>query len=405
MRLTLPRLALGLLLGAFGPAHAGFAIPGFELVYSTPVETSLVNPDLRSAADVWCELFDQAKRELVIGQYYVAGKAGEELDRVIAHLDAAGRRGVRIRFLVDPKGPSDAPTLDRLRAIPNLELRLLDFAKLGGSGIIHAKYIVADGAVAFVGSQNFDWRALAHIHETGLRISDPAIVAQLRSIFEADWAAQQAIAAGGRAAPVTAVHPPGPDTGNYLVASPRAFTPAGIVDSEAELPRLLAGARREVRVQMLDYAPLDYGPDNTRPYYAVIDNALRAAAVRGVKIKLMVSNWNLEAPMLAHLKSLALLPNIEIRVVTLPQPKAGFVPFGRVIHSKTMAIDGQLAWVGTSNWSGGYFNNSRNLEIVMRDARMAARVAALHEQAWTSPYAQPLRIDYNYPAPAKAKPE
>ena len=41
----------------------------------------------------------------------------------------------------------------------------------------------------------------------------------------------------------------------------------------------------------------------------------------------------------------------------------------------------------------------------MRDARMAARVAALHEQAWTSPYAQPLRIDVNYPAPAKAKPE
>lgn len=405
MKLNLPKLALGLLLGAFGHAHAGFAIPGFELVYSTPAGTSLQNPDLRSATEVWCELFDQARREIVIGQFYVAGKPGEDLDRVIARLDAAGRRGVRIRFLVDPKGPSEAPTLERLRAIPNLELRLLDFSKLGGSGIVHAKYMIADGATAFVGSQNFDWRALAHIHETGLRVTEPKIVAQMQAIFEADWAAQQSIAAGKPVAPQTAARPQGPIAGSYLVASPRAYTPAGIVDSETELPRLLADAKQEVRVQMLDYAPLDYGPNHTRPFYPVIDNALRAAAVRGVKIRLMVSNWNLEAPMLAHLKSLALLPNVEIRVVTLPQPPGQFIPFGRVIHSKTMTVDGQLAWVGTSNWSGGYFNNSRNLEIVMRDARMAARVAALHEQAWTSPYAQPLRIDYNYPAPAKAKPE
>lgn len=59
-------------------------------------------------------------------------------------------------------------------------------------------------------------------------------------------------------------------------------------DSETELPRLLAQAKREVRVQLLDYAPLSYGPDKTRPYYAVIDNAIRSAAARGVSIKLMV---------------------------------------------------------------------------------------------------------------------
>jgi phosphatidylserine/phosphatidylglycerophosphate/cardiolipin synthase-like enzyme len=137
----------------------------------------------------------------------------------------------------------------------------------------------------------------------------------------------------------------------------------------------------------------------------VIDNAVRAAAQRGVKIKLMVSNWNLEQPAQVYLKSLAMLPNVEIRVVTLPVASSGFIPFARVIHSKTMVIDNQLAWVGTSNWAGGYMDLSRNLEVVLRNEKMAQRVAALHEQTWSSPYAQALDINKQYPKPSKGSPE
>ena len=187
-----------------------------------------------------------------------------------------------------------------------------------------------------------------------------------------------------------------------LLASPAAYNPAGVADSEAVLPSLLAEAKNEIRVQLLEYAPLAYGPDNTRPYYGVIDNALRAAAARGVTVKLTVSNWNLEQPALAWLKSLALVPRVQIRVVTLPQASGGPIPYARVIHSKIMAIDGKLAWVGTSNWAGGYFDKSRNLEVVLRNEKMAQRLAALHEQTWSSPYAQLLDVARDYPKPNKA---
>jgi phosphatidylserine/phosphatidylglycerophosphate/cardiolipin synthase-like enzyme len=156
-----------------------------------------------------------------------------------------------------------------------------------------------------------------------------------------------------------------------------------------------------VRVQLLDYAPLSYGAGGSRPYYAVIDNAIRAAAARGVRIKLMVSNWNTEQPAIAYLKSLAMVPNVQVRIVTLPVASSGPIPFARVIHSKTMSIDGKLAWVGTSNWSGGYFDKSRNLEVVLRSEPMAQRLAAQHEQAWSSQYAQPLDVNKDYPKPAK----
>lgn len=399
---------LSLLLAAtlvlLSPAKAKSDKNDFELVYTTPVETTLINPDLRDPVTVWCEMLDAAKTEIVIAQFYVAGKTGSALDTVISHLAAAGERGVRIRFLMEEKGKSasEMATIERLKKIPHLDFRFIEFGKLRGQGIIHAKYIVVDDAIAYVGSQNFDWRSLSHIHETGLRITDSVMVRQLRSIFDIDWQAQSLMAEGKTVPSLNqSVVLADNSRSAYLVASPNAFNPPDVGDSESELVRLLEKATSEVRITLLDYVPLSYAPGRKRPYYAVIDNAIRAALARGVKVKLMVSNWNTDEPAIHHLKSLSMLQGMEIKIVTLPQASSGAIPFARVIHSKTMSIDGQLAWVGTSNWSGGYLDNSRNLEIVLRNATIAKRLAELHEQTWQSSYAQPLDIQKIYPKPVK----
>ncbi|WP_321851334.1 phospholipase D-like domain-containing protein [Pseudomonas paraveronii] len=392
----------GLLLSPL--AQADFSIPGFELVHTVPLDTELASADLRQPGPVWIELFDGAKSTIDIGQFYAADHPGSVLERVIERLEAAGKRGVKIRFLLEEKGIrlSEASTLERLRAIPNLTLRVLPYGQLSG-GIIHAKYMVVDGRQAFVGSQNFDWRSLEHIHETGLRITDATVVGQVQAIFDQDWQAQAALSAHNPVPLPMAGQAPA-RSGNYLVASPQRYNPPGVGDSQLELPRLLGEAKHEVRVQLLDYAPLSYGPDKTRPYYAVIDNAVRAAAARGVSVKLMVSNWNTDALELPYLKSLAVLPNVQIKIVTLPQAKQGFIPYARVIHSKTLEIDGQVAWVGTSNWLGGYLDNSRNLEVVMRSEAMAKRIGQLHEQLWDGPYAKALDVTADYPAPHPGQP-
>ena len=404
------RLFVSVLLSSLfaGSAHADFTIPGFELVHTSPVETTLTNPDLREPVAVWTELFDGAKKEIVIAQFYAVSKSGTAFEKVLASLTAAGQRGVKIRFLLDQKGVglSEAATIAQIKAIPNLDLRLIDFNKITGNGIVHAKYLAVDGQVAYIGSQNFDWRSFEHIHETGLKITEPAMVSQVQAIFEQDWQAQALTSQGSRATVLNSKVVPANYAQNaFLLASPNAYNPAGVGDSETGLPALLAEAKSEVRIQLLDYAPLSYGPNRTRPYYAVIDNAVRTAAQRGVKIKLMVSAWNTEAPAIAYLKSLALVPNVEIRIVTLPTASTGFIPFARVIHSKTMSIDGKLAWVGTSNWAGGYFDLSRNLEVVLRNDAMAQRIVALHEQTWSSAYAQPIDINKQYPKPAKGAPQ
>jgi phosphatidylserine/phosphatidylglycerophosphate/cardiolipin synthase-like enzyme len=381
------------------PAVADVRIAGFELVHTTPVETGLATPDIRDPVTVWCEMIDHARRTIDFGQFYVASKAGEPLERVIDRLEAAGRRGVRIRFLMEQKGQglSEPETIARLRRIPNLDFQLLNYSKLSEDGIIHAKYFIVDDAVAYVGSQNFDWRSLKHIDETGLRIDDPPTVAKVRAIFALDWSAQQVIAAGGTVASEVGISddPQVAAAGASVAASPAARNPAGVADSERVLPSLIAEAKRQIGIEVMEYAPLD----RRDLYYGVIDQAIRAAAQRGVQVELLVSDWNLTAEKLPYLKSLAVLPHVAVRIVTLPRNSGAFIPFARVVHTKTMTIDDEIAWIGTSNWEGKYMDASRNIEIVLRNQVMARRVAALHQQLWGSAYAKPLDLLADYPAP------
>jgi phosphatidylserine/phosphatidylglycerophosphate/cardiolipin synthase-like enzyme len=391
-----------LLFAAALPAFAAFEVPGFELVTTIPVDTALPNPDLRETEAVWCEMIDGAQKTLDFEEQYASSKPGEPLEHVIERMEAAGKRGVKIRFLLDKKmlRATYPETVERLKKIPGLDFRLIDFSQLVNDSIVHAKYFVVDGKQAFVGSQNFDWRSLKHVHESGLLVSEAAIAAKIQSVFNQDWKAAGLLAAGKKAPPLNLKTPPAaPGERAYLVASPAAYNPKGVPDSEAELVRLIGRAEKEIRIQLLDYSP-SY---RDHSYYAPIDLALRAAAARKVKVKLMVSHWNQVKPEIDYIKSLAVLPGIEVKIVTLPHAKEGFIPFARVNHSKIMEIDGKIAWVGTSNWSGGYLDRVRNLELVVQDAKLATRLEALHEQLWSSPYAANVEILKDYPPPEKGE--
>ncbi len=390
-------VALLVLILAAAAVRAEFRVPGYELVYSYPAETTLAEPDLRQAKDVWPEMFDAAKTAIDLNEFYVTPSTGGALEPSLAALERAGKRGVKIRVLLEGKfARQSADGIARLRAIPGLELRLLEWSKIQGAGIIHAKYFVVDSTRAFIGSQNFDWRSLEHIHEMGLAVDDPSVVAKTAELFAHDWA----LAGATRAPTPDNIDPPLFDAASRssLVASPWRFNPPDIGDSQSELVRLIGGARQRLDIQVMEYAPLSFG--EPKRFYPPIDNALRAAAVRGVKVRLLVSDWSLRGAALAHLQSLALIPNVEIRVTTIPPAASGPIPYARVCHSKYMVVDERVLWLGTSNWTGGYLDDARNVEVVVQDAALAARAAAVQRHLWDSAYSSPLPAPKAYSQPA-----
>ncbi|HEX9010142.1 MAG TPA: phospholipase D-like domain-containing protein [Holophagaceae bacterium] len=354
-----------------------------HLVQSVPVETGLADPALPFAKDVWVEMIRGARKNLDFGEFYVANRPHSALEPVLAELEKAGARGVKIRFLLSAKMLAQDPaSLARLKAIPGAEVRSFDLTGVS-HGILHAKYFLVDGREAYFGSQNFDWRALEEIHELGVRTTDPRLVDPLREIFAVDWRFAETHRVPDLPKPA-APSAARPDV--ELVAGPPFLTPGDIRPSLSALVELLGQAKQRIRVQLLTYSPVA-GQDR---FWPALDNALRAAAVRGVHVQLLVSDWVLGGRALPHLKSLTLIPNLEVRIASIPEASEGHIPFARTCHSKYLVVDDSVLWLGTSNWEEGYFEDSRNVEAILRDPALAAQGAAIFDRLWGSRFAFPL---------------
>lgn len=359
-----------------------------ELVESVPVETVLDHPDLRDAWIVWPEMIDRAQRTLDFAEFYASDDPASKqsrLEAVVQAVERAAARGVRVRFLAEKVFQKTYPELlARLDAKENIEVRIYDFGAFGG-GVLHTKYFLVDGREVYVGSQNFDWRSLQHIQELGARVVEPQVARAFVDVFETDWA----LAGGGdRKARVR--------SGSYLfpvqvgdgaqvtpVFSPTGWLPDPTLWDLPRLVELIDHATSSVRVQLLTYKTVS----RDGSYFDALDAALRRAAVRGVRVQLLVADWSKSRGTIEGLQSLQALPGIDVRMSTIPPFSGGFIPFARVAHAKYLVADGRRAWLGTSNWEGDYFYQSRNAGLVIDSPAVGAKLERFFENAWGSPYA------------------
>lgn len=368
------------------------------LVESWPIESSLDNADIPDTADVWLELIARAERSIELGHFYASNHPGSRLEEVVLALEQAAARDVHVRFLASDRFYETYPeTLERLNAVEGIEMRRFDMREHTG-GVLHAKFMVIDGREATLGSANFDWRSLVHIQELGVVVSNSAVVDALLDVFQLDWAL-----AGGEPAPERkgpAEFPVELSFGGTQVRVTPVFSPGELLPDPAlwDLPRLIEwidAAQTSVRVQLLTYRTVGY--DKT--YFGELESALRGAAARGAKVELLLAHWSKRKGTIEGLQSLQALPNIEVRLMTVPEWSEGFIPFGRVAHSKYMTVDGERAWVGTSNWESGYFHESRNVGLLVEGAAFASRLDEYFRKGWENSYSETVDPSSEYEAP------
>ncbi len=356
------------------------------LVETHPIETPLDNPDLPDAHLVWLEMIRGAQHSLAFAEFYASNQPGSRLEEVIGAIEEAASRGVSVRFLGEEKFYRTYPqTLDRLNARTNIEVRRLQTGDHLG-GVLHAKYFIVDDRELFIGSQNFDWRALTHIQELGVRIRHADVVRAVQALFDLDWA----IAGGSGETPkISAIFPAvmnyeGEPVEVTPVMSPGEWLPDGGRWDLPELIGLIDGAEQAVRIQLLSYRTV--GRDGT--YFDQLESALRRAAARGAQVQLLLADWSKRPGTIEGLQSLQAIPNLEVKLVTIPPWSGGFIPYARVIHAKYMVIDGERAWLGTSNWEHDYFYASRNVGVLIEGASLAGRLDSFFKAGWSGPYAE-----------------
>ncbi len=380
--------------GAVEPApQAGSSLESdgapVQLIESFPIETILDHPDIPEAYETWKAMIDGATRSLEFAEFYASGEPGNRLEPIVAAVEAAATRGVKVRFLSEKGFYKTYPEIiDRLKARSGIEVRLYDTKSLMG-GVLHAKYFLVDGQEAYLGSQNFDWRSLTHIQELGMRVRVPELVRAFSDVFETDWdlaggadrTYRHPVPAGGYPFPVAV--PLGGDTVRVTpVFSPRGWLPDESLWDLPRLVELIDSARSTVRLQLLTYKST-----GRSEYFDTLETALRAAAARGVAVQLLLSDWCKRSGTIEGLQSLEPLPGIEVKLVTIPPWSGGFIPFARVVHSKYLVVDEDKAWIGTSNWEKDYFHRSRNVGLIVQGRGIAGTLNRYFLDGWTGPYA------------------
>lgn len=391
-----------------GPSRAAAAPstrPAVQLVETIPVETALGDSTLPATAAVWVEMIDGAQRTLELEHFYLSHWPGEPTGPVLDAIGRAARRGVRVRIILDTRFRATYPQpAESLGTVPGIEVRWIDMKNVSGGGVQHGKVMLVDGQHTFVGSQNLDWRALKHIHELGVRVRDSRVTGLFQRVFEYDWTA--AASGAGRA-----TRPAGdPDlrlalgmlplriarsAGDTVAVWP-SFSPLGAIPDSSlwdltALVRLLDRARSEVVAQMLTYGS-GRGADRD----STLDEALRRAAARGVKVRLLVSDWEADNARIRDLQRLAQVANVEIKLSRVPDWSGGYIPFARVEHCKYLVVDTLWTWVGTSNWEPDYFHTSRNAALTMRSRPIARQARAIFTTGWGSPTATVVRDGATY---------
>ena len=393
------------------------ANPTVRLCESIPMQMTIKTN--YSTYESWVDIIKSAKKTLDIGQYYWTLTTGTEKysetheawrgQHIYDLIIEAHKRGVAVRIIQNKLGAtSEGNETAVLAAIGAADVKTIDFDLLGISGIFHTKMMVADSVNFYVGSANSDWRSLTQVKEMGVvGFGYPEMAQDLQKVFDMAWVAADkgVLPKTWPAAYETKYNIANPNTATfqgltevskvYTAISPAEFcTPqrTDVIESTLDVIRK-AEKGTTVSIEVMDYFPFTLYVDNNY-YWGVIDDALRDADYRGVKVRLLIGKWaHTRYNAKYYLRSLNALPHIEVRWFSVPELKGlETIPYTRVNHAKFMTTK-DTAYISTSNWSADYFLFTHGVTVVVNGKQFADTLNAVFERDWNSEYASSVELD------------
>lgn len=182
----------------------------------------------------------------------------------------------------------------------------------------HEKCVIVDGATAWIMTMNLTVSSPSQNREFLAVDSEPADVAEAETIFAADFANQVPAPAG------------------RLVLAPK--------NARDRIGTLIGLAKSTIDVESETFSDLAF------------QNALQSAKVRGVTVRVLVSDQNPTTAMSAAINA---LKNTGISVKKLATP---------YIHSKAIVVDGVVGYVGSANLTQNSVDGNRELGLIVEGA-------------------------------------
>ncbi|XP_034051326.1 5'-3' exonuclease PLD4 [Thalassophryne amazonica] len=375
---------------------------------------------------VWKDLLSVAAVQVDVASFYwtltsedisinsSSDKAGRE---ILEQFGALPSRNVSVRLVTSiPSVKTNSTDLKVLKQ-KGVHVRKVNFGRLT-NGVLHSKFWVVDRKHVFIGSANMDWRSLTQVKELGTVVYNCSRLAEdLLKIFQSYWVMGHVNSSLPQPWPSTydttinKQHPLLVKADNlssslYLTGSPPPFCPLSRTDDLEAILSIISEAKRFIDISVMEYFPVTLFQKPNR-YWPFIDDVIRTAAFeRGVKIRMLIScGRNSNRAMLPFLQSLASMDSpeqnisIQIKIYIVPLGNQSDIPFSRVNHNKYMVTD-EMAYIGTSNWSGDYFSNTAGVglvisqrapHIVWKTEALQGQLGAVFNRDWYSQFSVRLR--------------
>jgi phosphatidylserine/phosphatidylglycerophosphate/cardiolipin synthase-like enzyme len=284
----------------------------------------LVEPD-QGLAPIYA-LMASARRSIDLTMYELV-----DTDAELA-LEQAASRGVVVRVLLDTNRER-AANQAAYTELTDLGVRVTwADARYAAT---HQKTLVVDGSVAVVMSLNLTRRFYSDTRDFAVLDRNPADVAAIESVFDADYRHAKVASAAG--------------TG--LIWSPRQSGPA--------LLALIDGATSSLLVENEELA------------YPAVTAALSRAARRGVHVVVVMTDATQWHQAFATLVA----AGVAVRVIAQKAPL--------YIHAKVVVADigtpQQRAFTGSENFSAASLNHNRELGVQTADRAVVTGLAAVIE--------------------------
>jgi phosphatidylserine/phosphatidylglycerophosphate/cardiolipin synthase-like enzyme len=342
-------------------------------------------------------LVNSATRSIRIDFFLFSGRTA---DQILDTLVAKRKQGVDVKVLLDRRLLRFVTTYpERLKFVQELRQQQIPFVYsslipivAGGKAntIDHNKMIIVDEKEAMIGSSNVgNW--FFSYHDLMLHVTGP-IAEDLAQQFDLDW---------------YNAHHPGKEFQPPVITDAPRFNERTIDDSSMSwarvaatgigrsnaLPSLLevlGAAQKSIDVQMHEFSD------------AQLIRVLIDAKNRGVKVRALLDPWEVgrEFPPLKVIPNgVANVPavdallkaGIEVRTFHLGTEY-------KVAHMKSIVIDGDVLFAGSSNWTEGGFTKVIETNLEIHGGRAPGEALAMFENDWnlrSDPAQIPTKVDWD----------
>ena len=256
---------------------------------------------------------------------YLMGSGG-----ILDQLEAKARAGVAVRVILDQhKIATNQKYYDRLVAAgAQAKWSSPEFA------FFHAKFFVVDRAAAVMSTGNYSKSFSIELERNFVATDrDPADVADLGALFEADWTGQAAILPCTR-----------------MVIAP--------INARDRILAVIASANTTLEIESMQFA--DPG----------VRDAVRARAAAGVRVRALLADpdW-----IDANADAAGFLAGLGVPVKHIPH-----------LHTKAIVADGTVAYVGSENLSYTSLESNREVGVVVVESYSVAPVTTTFELDWAA---------------------